>query len=66
MFDDIETKGKSAHLMKAVDEINTRFGNAAIRSAASGTNSAKQEWQMRSGNWSPNYTTRWDELPIAR
>jgi len=63
LFEDIETKGKSAHLMKAVDEINSRFGNAAIRSAAMGT---KQEWQMRSGNRSPNYTTRWDELPIAR
>ena len=66
LFDDIETKGKSAHLMKAVDEINTRFGNAVIRSAASGTNSTKQEWQMRSNNRSPNYTTRWDELPVAR
>jgi DNA polymerase V len=66
LFDDIETKGKSAHLMKAVDEINTRFGNAVIRSAASGTSSTKQEWQMRSNNRSPNYTTRWDELPVAR
>ena len=63
LFEDIETKGKSAHLMKAVDQINSRFGNAAIRSAAMGT---KQEWQMRSDNKSPNYTTRWDELPVAR
>ena len=63
LFEDMETKGKSAHLMKAVDEINSRFGNAAIRSAAMGT---KQEWQMRSDNKSPNYTTRWDELPVAR
>jgi len=53
-------------LMKAVDEINTRFGNAFIRSAAAGTNGTKEEWQMRSNNRSPNYTTKWDELPIAR
>jgi hypothetical protein len=26
----------------------------------------KQAWQMRSGNRSPNYTTRWDELPVAK
>jgi DNA polymerase V len=66
LFEDMESKGKSARLMKAVDAINTRFGNAAIRSAASGTEDSKQAWQMRSGNRSPNYTTQWDELPIAR
>ncbi len=63
LFDDMEVKGKSAGLMKAMDSINSRFGNAIIRSAASGT---KQDWQMRSGNKSPNYTTRWDELPVAQ
>ena len=61
LFDDVQVKGKSASLMKAVDAINTRFGNAAIRSAAAGTNNTKQAWQMRSSNRSPNYTTRWDE-----
>ena len=66
LFDDVQVKGKSASLMRAVDAINTRFGNAAIRSAAAGTNNTKQAWQMRSGNRSPNYTTQWDELPIAR
>ena len=66
LFEDIETKGKSAHLMKAMDQINTRFGNTVLRSAAAGTNSTKQEWQMRAGNKSPNYTTQWDELPVAR
>jgi DNA polymerase V len=63
LFDDMEVKGKSAGLMKAMDSINSRFGNAAIKTAASGT---KQDWQMRSGNKSPNYTTRWDELPVVR
>ncbi|MBU3575443.1 Y-family DNA polymerase [Polynucleobacter sp. UK-Mo-2m-Kol15] len=63
LFDDMEVKGKSAGLMKAMDSINSRFGNAAIKTAASGT---KQDWKMRSGNKSPNYTTQWDELPVAR
>lgn len=63
LFEDMESKGKSADLMQAMDAINSRFGNAVIRLAASGT---KQEWQMRSSNKSPNYTTQWDELPIAR
>jgi DNA polymerase V len=63
LFDDMEVKGKSASLMKAMDSINSRFGNAAIKTAASGT---KQDWKMRSGNKSPNYTTQWDELPVVR
>ena len=63
LFDDMEVKGKSAHLMKAMDSINSRFGNAVIRTAVSGT---KQDWKMRSGNRSPNYTTQWDELPVVR
>jgi DNA polymerase V len=66
LFEDIKTKGKSAHLMKAMDSINNRFGNAVLRSAAAGTNNTKQEWQMKAGNKSPNYTTQWDELPVAR
>ncbi len=66
LFEDVESKGKSAHLMKAMDAINTRFGNAVIRSAAAGTNDTKQVWQMRSNNKSQNYTTQWDELPVAR
>lgn len=63
LFEDVQVKGKSAHLMQAIDSINSRFGNAVIRTAVSGT---KQDWKMRSSNRSPNYTTRWDELPIAR
>jgi DNA polymerase V len=63
LFDDVEVKGKSAGLMKAMDSINSRFGNTAIKTAASGT---KQDWKMRSGNKSPNYTTQWDELPVVR
>jgi DNA polymerase V len=66
LFEDMESKGKSAHLMKAMDAINHRFGNAAIKSAAAGTSRGKQTWQMRSGNKSPNYTTQWDELPVAK
>jgi DNA polymerase V len=63
LFEDMEVKGKSAGLMKAMDSINSRFGNAAIKTAASGT---KQDWKMRSANKSPNYTTQWDELPVVR
>jgi DNA polymerase V len=62
LFEDMESRGRSANLMKALDGINERFGNASIRLAVSGT---QQGWKMRSGNKSPNYTTKWDELPVV-
>ncbi len=62
LFEDMEAKGKSAELMKTIDAINTRYGSTLVKSAATGT---KQNWAMRSGNKSPNYTTQWNQLPIA-
>ncbi|TXI09795.1 MAG: Y-family DNA polymerase [Polynucleobacter sp.] len=62
LFDDPKSRGQSAHLMKAIDEINTKFGQSILKPAATGT---KKSWEMRSGNRSPNSTTHWNQLPIA-
>ena len=62
LFEDVEAKGKSSQLMSALDSINNRFGRESIRTAACGT---QKTWAMRSENRSPNYTTQWDELPLA-
>jgi DNA polymerase V len=62
LFEDMAAKGKSAELMKTVDAINTRFGSTVVKAAATGT---KKVWEMRSGNKSPSYTTKWDQLPIT-
>ena len=62
LFEDMAAKGRSAELMKTVDSINARFGATLVKTAATGT---KKVWEMRSGNKSPNYTTQWDQLPIA-
>lgn len=62
LFEDVEAKGKSSQLMSVLDSINHRFGPSSIRTAACGTEKA---WAMRSDNRSGNYTTQWDELPMA-
>ena len=62
LFEDNEIKGQSTQLMSVLDSINQQFGRNTLRSAATGT---KKTWAMRSNNRSPNYTTQWDELPIA-
>lgn len=60
-FDKID-RDKSGTLMEAIDRINRVNGEGMIKFAATGV---KNNWMMRSGMRSPNYTTRWKELPVA-
>lgn len=57
------TNGK---LMPAIDEINRRYGRGTIQLASAGLNGNQRAWSMRQERMSPGYTTRWDELAIAR
>ena len=50
-------------LMKAVDEINKRWGRDTIQAASTGF---IREWHYRQLKKSPAYTTRWSELPVAK
>lgn len=45
-----------------VDHLNAHWGYGTIRYAATGAHGG---WQPKSIWRSPNYTTRWDELPVA-
>lgn len=50
-------------LMEALDQINARFGRGKARLGLAGKNA---EWRMRQENLSPSFTTRWNELPLAK
>ncbi len=63
LFDDPLQRAQSAKLMAAMDAINAEFGRDTVRTGANGTD---KRWAMRSENRSPRFTTRWDELPIAK
>ena len=52
----------STKLMDALDGLNKRFGRGTVKVSTQGAN---KEWQMRQERKSPNYTTRWDEVPIV-
>ena len=54
---------RTTSLMKAVDEINRRWGRDTIQSGGAGL---AKEWHFRQMKKSPSYTTRWAELPIAK
>lgn len=52
-----------AKLTKAVDQVNKKMGSRTIEHAVIGTSHG---WSMRSEMRSPNYTTRWPEIPTVR
>lgn len=53
-------------LMSAIDGINAKFGQTAIRVASTGAGDRRQDWQMRQELRTPHYTTRLADIPIAR
>jgi DNA polymerase V len=50
-------------LDRIVDGLNRKLGRNAIRYGSMGV---KQGWAMRQENRSQKFTTRWDELPVAK
>lgn len=50
-------------LMMAVDAINRKWGRQTVQLAAAGL---KKPWQMVQSRKSPDYTTNWLELPVAK
>ena len=54
---------------KIVDDINRRMGDNRtpfITRASMGTANRGGSWRMKAERHSPNYTTNWNELPVAR
>ena len=57
------TTPNASKLMSTLDRINFKMGKGALKLASDGIG---QDWKMKTGNKSPAYTTRWDELPLVR
>ena len=63
LFDDPVKQARADNRMCVMDEINRKMGQGSVTIAASGI---RQRWAMRRDRMSPNYTTAWSELPVAR
>jgi DNA polymerase V len=59
-YENIEKGNK---LMKAVDGINAQMGKGNIKYASEGLN---KRWKMKFEKKSMNFTTKWDELIVAK
>ena len=55
-------------LLEVMDRINREMGRETLWTAAQGLTAAEREdsWRMQRGTLSPDYTTRWDQLPSVR
>jgi nucleotidyltransferase/DNA polymerase involved in DNA repair len=62
LFDDYPRE-RSQRLMQTVDRLNRRMGRDTVRF---GVPDVRPRWTLRAAHKSRGYTTRWDELPIAR
>jgi DNA polymerase V len=61
--DDAPDKGK---LMVALDTLNQRYGKGTVIMGSSGNRGDDREWSMKQERRTPAYTTKWEDMPIAR
>ena len=53
-------------LMVALDTLNGRYGKGTVHSASTGGTNKGKEWGMKQERQTPQYTTKWEDVPIAR
>jgi DNA polymerase V len=55
-----------SQLMQAMDAINKRYGRGALLLASAGLGGTRRVWSMKQERRTPQYTTRWQDIPTAR
>lgn len=53
-------------LMLTLDTLNGRYGKGTVHSASTGGTSQGKSWGMKQERRTPQYTTRWEDMPVAR
>ncbi len=48
-----------------MDQLNDRDGRGAIGMASTGQSSGQRIWTMKQALKTPDYTTRWEDVPRA-
>ena len=61
--DPIEDRSR---LMFALDALNQRYGKGTVHCGSAGTARQVKSWGMKQERRTPQYTTRWEDVPIAR
>jgi DNA polymerase V len=53
-------------LMVAMDGLNQRYGKGSVHVASAGLDGNNRVWSMKQERRTPGYTTRWEDMPVAR
>lgn len=53
-------------LMTVMDDLNQRFGKGCLHVASTGATQMHRLWDMKQARLTPSYTTRWDDVPVAK
>jgi DNA polymerase V len=53
-------------LSATVDDLNDRYGRGTVALASSGTGGERRRWSMKQQWRTPQYTTCWEDMPVAR
>jgi DNA polymerase V len=53
-------------LMSALDRLNDRFGRGSVALASAGLAGDQRSWVRKQDFKTPNYTTHWADMPVAR
>lgn len=64
--DTMDEATEKARLMSALDTINMRFGKGTMKMASAGLAGDRRVWSMKQERRTPAYTTRWEDMPVAR
>jgi DNA polymerase V len=65
-LEDGDAEEDRTRLMTAMDTLNHRFGKGTVLTASAGLEGVQREWSMKQLRRTPAYTTRWDDMPVAR
>ncbi len=61
-----EDHSERTRLMVALDTLNQRYGKGTVHSGATGGTNKGKDWGMKQERRTPQYTTRWEDVPVAR
>jgi DNA polymerase V len=53
-------------LMGALDGLNRRYGRGTVLLASTGLAGDRRLWSMKQERRTPQYTTRWEDMPVVR
>lgn len=58
--------GDKGRLMGALDGLNRRYGRGTVLLGSTGLERDRRRWAMKQDRRTPQYTTRWEDMPVVR